>query len=392
MEDIIAEPQNSITAKSRGDSLEMAVEYILGVAGFKTSRNVFIANYEIDVFAEIGDRDIVLECKNYQNSMLTIRNIIHQWNSKNQIIKAHKVIIVLAGLNISEEDYKLAAEFDIELWNQKDLSDLFALSLKPDVLRNRLLKKIDLRPLTIAEIYRDKITYLVTTPLLSNIIVSDEMVYRNFNKWLRSYIITELQMVETTVLERENLIELFEGTKIKHGILNLVTWKRKESEYWKAVREKLKSTLILSREKQDYYITQMDNLVEEYNSQLRFFQSGDLLLKTRKLISSRLQNALHKGQKCSFKTSSMKNCVNIEFPGRDQVVILITGINEAECNILNWILTSEGTPQTNGSGDIIACKWSCSSLDDATEKTYRIFTEYYEITSNAQLKDTELTL
>ena len=52
---------------------------------------------------------------------MTIRNLIHQWNSKNQLIGAHKIILVLAGLKIKETDLALASEFDMEIWDQEDI-------------------------------------------------------------------------------------------------------------------------------------------------------------------------------------------------------------------------------------------------------------------------------
>ena len=171
------------TPKDRGDSLELAIQHLFKVARFQTERNIFIAKYEIDVKATIGDRTIVIECKNYQNSNLTIRNLIHQWNSKNQLIKAHKVILVLAGMSIKESDQNLASQLDMELWDQDDLTDMFNLSLKPEKLREKLLEKISLRSLTISERYRDEITYLVIKPLLSNYALTEESTYRKFNEW-----------------------------------------------------------------------------------------------------------------------------------------------------------------------------------------------------------------
>lgn len=390
MNNITTDNQIELTTRQRGDSLELAVEHIFSVAGFKTTRNVLIAKYEIDVQAEIGDRKVIIECKNYQNSSLTIRNLIHQWNSKNQVIQAHKIIIALAGLSIKEDDYILATEFDIELWSQDDLSELFNLSLKPDKLRKKLIEKIDLSPLTIAERYRESITYLVIKPLLSNYLISEEILYWHFNRWLRAHILTELQMTETKAVERANLIELFEGSKTKKRFLNLVTKKRKELEYWDTVYKQLKSNDILSRERQDYYLKHMDDLLDEYDAQKDFFQSSDYLLKTKKLISSRLQNALLTGQKCSFEIGNINNSVKVIFTENEYIGIHITSINETESNILNWIMTSQCNPQTNEKGEIFAYKWVCSSLKEATEKVYRIFTEYYEISKNSQLKDTEI--
>jgi len=379
----------SVIAKERGDSLELAVEHIFRVANFKTERNVFIAKYEIDVKATIGDRTIIIECKNYQNSNLTIRNLIHQWNSKNQLIKAHKIIIILAGLSIKETDYSLASEFDIELWSQDDISELFNLSLKPDELRQRLLDKISLKPITIAERYRDSVTYLVIKPLLSNQIIEEEKLFWFFNKWLRAHILTELQMVETTKDERAKLIELFEGSKTKKGFLN-ITKKRKEVDYWNTVLEQLTSQEILSRERQDTYLSYMNDLMEEFNSQKQFFNSEDYLGQAKKLIASRLQNAIYLGQICSFKTARMQNTVRVTFLEDGNFSIHITQINETQGNILNWILTSEYSQVYNEPTKTNDYFWLCSSFQETSEKIFRIFTEYYEISSSDSIKDLTL--
>ncbi|WP_321282133.1 restriction endonuclease [Marinifilum fragile] len=390
MNTLTMEAPSKITPKEKGDSLELAVEHIFSVAGFKTSRNVWIAKYEIDVVAEVGDRKVIVECKNYQNGSLTIRNLIHQWHSKNQIIRAHKIIIALAGLVVKDSDYALAAEFDIELWSQDDISEMFNLSLKPDELRKKLIEKIDFRPITIAERYRDDITYLVIKPLLSIYDIPEEGLFRLFNRWLRAHILTELQMTETNASERSNLIELFEGSKTKKRFLNLVKKKRKEVEYWDTVYEQLKSHDVLSRERQDYYLSHMNDLLCEYADQKIFFRSDDYMARIRKLISSRLQNALLMGQFCSFTTSTMNNHVKVFFEEEGYVGIYITGISEAESNVLNWIMTSQCSPQRNENGEIISYRWWCSSLNDATEKLYRIFTEYYEISEKNRLKDEQI--
>jgi|GEM_PF-2888943 len=390
MDTLTMETPNKITPKEKGDSLERAVEHIFSVAGFKTSRNVWIAKYEIDVVAEVGDRKVIVECKNYQNGSLTIRNLIHQWNSKNQIIRAHKIIIALAGLVVKDSDYALAAEFDIELWNQDDITEMFNLSLKPDELRKKLIEKIDFRPITIAERYRDDITYLVIKPLLSIYDISEEGLFRLFNRWLRAHILTELQMTETNASERSNLIELFEGSKTKKRFLNLVKKKRKEVEYWDAVYEQLQSHDVLSRERQDYYLSHMNDLLNEYSDQQTFFRSDDYMARVRKLISSRLQNALLMGQYCSFTTIGLNNHVKVFFEEEGYVGIYITRISEAESNVLNWIMTSQCSPQRNENGEVTSYRWWCSSLNDATEKLYRIFTEYYEISENNRLKDEQI--
>ena len=373
-------------SKEKGNSLELAVEHIFRVANFQTERNVFVAKYEIDVKAVIGDRTIIVECKNYQNSSLTIRNLIHQWNSKNELIKAHKIIIVLAGLSIKESDYALASEFDMELWSQEDISDLFNLSLKPKELRERLIEMISLKPITIAERYRDNITYLVIKPLLSSQNIVNETLYWYFNKWLRAHILTELQMDDTTCEERAKLIALFEGTKTKKGFLN-ISKKRKEVDYWNTVLSQLQNDKILESERQSIYLSYMNGLILEYKSQQEFFEGDDYLAKARKLIASRLHNAVYLNQDCKLKTPKMNNLVNVKYLENGGFSIHVSGISESQGNILNWIMTSEFTREYNETHKVDQFFWLCSSFKEASEKIYRIFTEFYEISNKESIID-----
>ncbi|HEY9221324.1 MAG TPA: restriction endonuclease [Lutibacter sp.] len=388
MEESIIDTQTFI-AKDRGDSLESGVEHIFKMAKFKTERNVFISKYEIDVRAILGDRTIIIECKNYQNSNLTIRNLIHQWHSKNDIIKAHKVILVLAGLKINNSDYELASQFDMELWNENDISDLFNLSLKPDELRERLIEKISLKEITIEERYRDAITYLVIKPILSGMDLPEEYKFYCFNKWLRAFILTELQMIETTSSDRLNHIHLFEGSKVKKGFLNFKT-KRKEKDYWFKVYTDLSSESILTKEIQDKYLSYMDSIVAEYNSQLQFFEGNDYLTKARKLISTRLQNAIYFGTDCSFTKNGMGGRIIVSLLEESDFEIRITQITEQESNALNWIVEADHLRVYNNLNNTTEYCWYFSSYNETVEKVFRILSEYYELSLNDNIIDISL--
>lgn len=378
-------------AKERGDSLEMAIEHLFKVANFQTERNVLIAKYEIDVLAKVGDRNIVIECKNYQNSNLTIRNLIHQWHSKNQIIGAHKVILVLAGLNVKESDRSLASEFDMEIWNQEDLTELFNLSLKPDELRERLFQKISLSPLKISERYRDDLTYLVIVPYLTRSSIDDELLYWKFNKWLRAHIITELQMVETSPANRLKHIELFEGSKTTKGFLN-ISRKRKQVDYWNTVYHALEHEDILTRDQQRTYLSYMNDLLAEYNAQQEFFKSGEYFKRIRKLISSRLQNAIYHNENCRFKAGKVQNMIKVDLLDTGSFRIHITDISAGQGNILNWILTSQYHRHVDETGKIENFYWLTSTFNETSEKVFRVLTEYIDIQEGDPIIDTSISL
>lgn len=378
-----------ITSKEKGNSLENAVEHIFRAAKFTTEKNVFIAKYEIDVKATIGDRTIIIECKNYQNSSLTIRNLVHQWNSKNQLIGAHKVVIVLAGMVIKESDRMLANEFDMDLWDENDLSELFSLTLKPDQLRSRLLEKISLKPITIAERYREEITQLVIKPLLTNSLITKESLYWHFNRWLRSHILTELQMDETTYEERTKHIELFEKNKTKKVFLTIKS-QRNQFDYWNTVLNQMANSEILSLEKQQKYLSYMEDLVDEYKNQQSFFKGDDYKIILRRLISSRLRNAIFLNQTCRFKINKNFTETKVAYLGDGTHSIKITSIGFAEANILNWILTSHYHVITNKDNKKNEFVWFSSSFEETTEKVYRIFIEFLNISPKDTISDLEL--
>lgn len=386
----LPDQQNTSTPKERGDSLEKAVEHIFKVANFTARRNVFIAGYQIDVMAEIGDRSILLECKNYQDGSLTIRNLIHEWNSKNEIIKAHKVILVLAGVIIKPSDYDLAYDFNIELWSESDLTDLFSLSLKPDQLRKRLLERISLRPLSINERYRDNIIYLAIRPHLTDFKVSEEELCTYFNRWLRSFILTELQITETTRSERAKHIELFEGSKTRKGFLGF-TVKRKEVDYWNTLLVKLSSSDILEKDYQERYKKYMHSLEDEYSLQVKFFKNENFLVRTRMLLLSRLYYATLHNQECNFKIDDFVNIINVKSKDDGTYILHISEISESQSNVLNWILTSDHHQVKSKSDNKIFYYWTCANFNEVVEKVYRVFTEYLLITEEDTIKDLSMT-
>lgn len=116
--------------KRKGSLLEQNVANIFSSLGFSTETNVKKKGYEIDVFAKKGNFEIIIECKQYENSSLTIRNLIHQWADKNAEIKADRVLVVLYGLEIKDTDLQLALSRNIILWDGNELQKYTNLVIK----------------------------------------------------------------------------------------------------------------------------------------------------------------------------------------------------------------------------------------------------------------------
>ncbi|MBN2102258.1 MAG: restriction endonuclease [Candidatus Aenigmarchaeota archaeon] len=119
-------------ARRGGSFLESNVERLFKLAGFETETNIKLSDYEIDVYVKYEDKDIIVECKQRDSGGINVRNLIHQWNSKNKEIRASRVIIVITGIDITQEAYELAKRYKIILWDESKLNDLFdkAIELK----------------------------------------------------------------------------------------------------------------------------------------------------------------------------------------------------------------------------------------------------------------------
>ena len=377
--------------KTQGDALEKNVEFLFQSAGFLTKRNVKIAKYEIDVLALIGDTNIVIECKNYQNSNIVIRNLIHQWNSKNVLIKANKIIIVITGINnIKKTDIELASQFHIELWNEETLNNLFNLSLKPVELERELLKKINLQKISIAEKYRDIINRVITLPYLAYYYFSEKELYTLLNKLLRIFIRSELSEEQQHLTQDESLkyIMLFEGTRDKNIFFKLLKVRRNEKEYWDVVKARLLNESILDKKTQKKYIGYMDELLTEYNSQLSFFKNSAKEDVLKQLIHDRLYLALLEDKNPIFGFNS-KNTLKVYPLVDESFKIEMSNTNIKQANFLNWILLSEFIKEevVLEKESYILYSWICTSLDETVQNIYRILSEYYGFDEYMKLYD-----
>ena len=79
-------------ASRSGSLLEKSTVKLLNLSGFKPELNKIINGYEIDVFLQYKNLKIAFECKQYERSTLAIRNLIHQWDSKNKELHFDKYL------------------------------------------------------------------------------------------------------------------------------------------------------------------------------------------------------------------------------------------------------------------------------------------------------------
>lgn len=384
------------SSKFKGDVLERNVEHLFSVAKFKTSRNVNIRTYEIDVVAELGDRRIIIECKNYQNSSMTVRNLIHQWSSKNKVIGAHKVIIVIAGVTIKDSDKDLANSLDIAIWDEDDLGFLFKESLKPESFRSKLLENISLKAISISDRYRLEIMFELSSPAFSNSRkISDDIKFQQLTRWLRSYILTELEIGEIDRLTRVAHIELFEGSKNgeKGGFFG-----RKEKDtlgYWNALKSKMSATDLnnhqLEEDVRGRYLSYMYELERVWNELQTLFFESDIETRLNTQLNTRLLLALNNDSGFRFSPASNPNN-EIEVVLLDEgYLIQVLRLEKKNADILEWILTSKyyllDDPINPG---VKRYSWYSGSRFDLIDKLSRILIEYFNHTENDMLLDTSV--
>lgn len=133
-------------ASRKGTLLEKNVQQLLKLSGFNPELNKIYKGYEIDVFVNYGNLKIAFECKQYERSTLAIRNLIHQWESKNGILKFDKVVLVLVGCDISNRDYNLAKDYNLVIWNEPKLISLMDSAIqKKTENKGRVLNELGIK-------------------------------------------------------------------------------------------------------------------------------------------------------------------------------------------------------------------------------------------------------
>ncbi|MEK6873526.1 MAG: restriction endonuclease [Nanoarchaeota archaeon] len=111
-------------SERQGSFLEGVVATIFQRAGLDTSTNVFMKGYEVDVVGSKLNYKVIVQCKHCEGSYVNIKDILHQWKSKNDIINADKVVLVIYGQEPNQSHYHLAEKLGIILIDKEKLQKL----------------------------------------------------------------------------------------------------------------------------------------------------------------------------------------------------------------------------------------------------------------------------
>jgi len=385
-----------LSSKHKGDILEKNVEFLFNNAGFKTSRNIKISSYEIDVLAEIGNRRIIIECKNYQSSSITVRNIIHQWSSKNTIIKSHKVVIVISGIEIAERDRALAKELLITIWDDTDLSRLFVLSNKgEEKLRLKLLEDIDVQSLSIAEInHYDIVFELFKESFNWQKINSTVLKYSKLYKILKEHIITNLNLEGADVHKLKCHADLFE--KIRYDEIREKGSHQYRPDYiWDKIKLQLKNDdgglNNIDIESSELYINYMNEL-EEYWDGLRELFMSDSIQDLSSKIYARLElfKVDYETFMLHFGIDNFQRSVKIY--GEEGFYFLeVVSISDKDADTLDWIFAGEHLKkkllENAGPNRFV---WFFSSTDDLRDRICRLVIDFWGFSDVVNVIDREI--
>jgi uncharacterized membrane protein (Fun14 family) len=136
-------------ASKKGTLLERNTQQLLTLSGFSPQTNKIVDSYEIDVYLEYNNKKIAFECKQYERSTLAVRNLIHQWHSKKALLCFDRIVLVIVGIDISPQDYRLAKEYGVIIWDENKFMQLFDMAIH-DKISNKsvILTELDIRPQT----------------------------------------------------------------------------------------------------------------------------------------------------------------------------------------------------------------------------------------------------
>ncbi len=389
-------PEGS-TSSRRGSMLELLVERIFQSAGFDIKRNVFQAGFEIDVLVNFGDRRIIVECKQYDSSSLTLRNLIFQWVGKNEIIKADKLIFVLYGVVITDEAKNLANEKGILLWGMEELNHFLPLINDKAALRTAIFRTLNLQERDIAELNEKPLKELIwKTSLLGKSTISPDKQYDVFRKILRRRIITRLKENGSTPEIRKQHLEFFEHqiktTKKEKLLFFEYRTKKSQKEIWEDTKRQLNEGTHFATELNALYLKYVHGIEAGFKKYSDWFRGNPedyhRKLITERLLSMSLNTEAHftmttAGRRVTIQTTPFSISLNLE-------PTTLTNLR-----FLEWILTDpfyRVEEEKNEKGTVLQYRvtWDCGNIETSAEYTCRLLYEYFGSTQEDTLIDSSL--
>lgn len=393
----------SSTTPRKGSLLENMVASTFKQADFDVVQNKYLNGYEIDVLASLGDTQIIIECKQYESSYLSIRNLIFEWAGKNEKINADKILLVIYGTQVNDENHELALSKKITIWNVEDLEYINEIDNVFEK-RQEILTKLNLSKRSISYSNYHNINLLfVFEALRSGGIPDEEFKYEKLREYLRKRIIGDLKYEGSDANLRAQHIDFFENlietTKTEKRLL---IFKKKvaksHEEIWNDIKIKLSDeclseSFIFSKSISAKYFKYICDLDEGYKKfQIAFYKNSlqtiYLIIKYRLYSLDENKFSILKLKRQNLNPAYIYMCAG--FIG--------LSISNEDLNKLEWILTSTNYSMNSEDISILApdeqililklnVLWHTDSIDETIDFMYRILTEFYNISDFKQISD-----
>ena len=386
------EMKQEMRVERKGSMLEGLVENILKSAGFEVQRNTFLMGFEIDVLASFGDRTILFECKQYERSYLPVKNLIFQWKGKNELIKADCAILVIYGIEISDEDLKLARDCEIQIWGIQELNHFLTLINDKEKLCSGILAKLELKERDIAETNELTLkSIIMETILTGGTSVPEETKSGVFRKALRNRIITNLKEYGSTAEVRAKHIDFFENVikdiKIKKVLLFKFKKKLSNKQVWEDITNKLNELKPFDDETNSKYIDYIRRLEEGFQEYEQWFLQ-DKRYTHQRLIATRI-STLGAEEFAELRISDKESI------GVRNEEIKFDESKIKELNILEWILTDLNYQVVEVFDEKKRLTrrelhWYPGNFEETVEYVCRLLYEYYGIQTTDKLIDYSL--
>lgn len=375
----------------KGSLLEQNVATIFSSLGFHTETNVKKKGYEIDVFAKKGDFEIIIECKQYEKSSLTIRNLIHQWSDKNSEIKADKVILVLYGMKLKETDINLASNRNIILWDEQKLQKYTNLTIKDkEEALKKLISELDLE--TEDESTKDlrnvdeakKFVMLTLMAGKGLEEFDEEDLYGSFILSLKSSLQATMRAKPSKNPEQDkkDYAELFSRAE-REGNNN--------KEKWEKIKEIIKqdNKLFPKGKVKEVHLDAVKRIEEFFEKGKKFFDEKDKKKLRQKLIKTALEwirSSIDVDTICFMSKQNKEHKVYVSFQDDDYHFQIDKNLFSSDkIEKLDWIIdeskinSSRSEQKNNNFVEVETITWSLdNNVNKATKYVEELYKEMFE--------------
>ncbi|WEL19975.1 hypothetical protein [Candidatus Nanohalococcus occultus] len=361
----------------KGSLLEKQVDTVFSSAGFESETNVRLSGYEVDVHAEMGDLEVIVECKQYESSNLNVKNRIHEWKGKNESIGADCVVLAVYGQEIKDGEREIAEDAGMEIWGQERIEDL--LQKNEEDRKEFLFTRLDVEQKELGVSYRRKIRKLVWKPYLEGDRVDADVAHEKLLLMVKRRIRRELNQQSVTRGERRRHINVFENIK-KDGLIRSNIDVKSSSEKFDRIKKKLDAgETELAEGRQEKYLRYLESVESGFKDAKSRYLDSEGEKQVRRLVKSRMAHLLKYGADVEFCPRRRDKPINAS-RSNGKISLDFEIDNPGDLETIRWILTREGSyrqeEKENGlKRDVVS--FSYDGVESATEAVLRIMNEYY---------------